>query len=151
MAYKTVVNAPLFIQVADAFKRMHADKGPFRLAMLVSSATGYGEKWNVVVSAEWLDRLGTRKAVQYISRILTDTLGKNSLSRIERISVMSANDPWINAIVTDLGELVTPGTAYRFQSSEFVDTNVDEAILLAATPPKTHVQRFMNRVAIRRG
>ena len=131
MAYKTVVINPLVEQLTEFVKRTSEVKGKYALAMLVPSET-LADKWNLVLSASWIDNSGLRAAIPTVTSLLRKYLSKLNASKIERISVVPTADSLVRELMS-LG--IGPGTAYRVQELALTARGLDEAIILAAQRP----------------
>jgi hypothetical protein len=107
MAYKTVVTnpSPLVRQTIEFLRQMTKQKGEFALAMLLPSETGLSDKWNLVLSAPWIDDDGLGATIPTITALLLEHLSKVNAHRLERVSVLRTSDP---LVVFALEELLTP-------------------------------------------
>src|SRR5258708_6384485 len=146
MALEKVVNE--FIeQLAKFVQRIEVSRGEFTLAMLVPSESGLADKWNLVLSAKWIDDKGLQRAIPVITSSLLDHLSKANVQKIERISPLSTSD----SIVRDLvGEReITPGVAYRVQSFTLTKKGIEYAIVLAARNPSFSPNRQPQTVRAR--
>ncbi len=72
-------------------KEMAAEKGPFLLFALFMPQHGYG-KWDVLVSAPWLDR-GVRECWQYITRNIQQAITMEELLKISRVVIIEYDHP----------------------------------------------------------
>ncbi len=133
MAFKTVVADGFEKKLGEFVQKMETFKGQCTLAMLVPSESGLRDKWNLVLSAKWIDDQGLQPAIPVITSLLLRHVSKANVQKIERISPISTND----SIVRDLvGEMeVIPGTAHRGQSFTLTKRGIEEAIILAARNP----------------
>jgi hypothetical protein len=97
MAYKTVVANPsaLVRQMVSFLRQTTQERGDFALAMLLPSDTGLSDKWNIVVSAPWIDRGGLRAMIPTITSSLLRHLSKISAGKLERVSVLPTTDPLV--------------------------------------------------------
>jgi hypothetical protein len=133
MALKTVVDNTFVRQLTDFVDDMARSKGPFSLVMLVPSETGLADKWNLVLSARWIDE-GMQATIPSNSSRLLRSLTRVNAKKIERISVRRTSDP----LVTGLMELdIPPGIAYRVQTTALSILGIEEAIVLVAQSPKS--------------
>lgn len=128
MAYKTVVTDTFTTRLWDLFQATEKGKGPFSLAMIVPSESGLSEKWNLVVSAPWMDREGVRNSVTYVSSALKQHLAKSMADRIERISVMPSSDPFVR----EMALLNIAGPPFRVESLALMNRGYDDAIVFVA-------------------
>ncbi|HLJ30519.1 MAG TPA: hypothetical protein VKY85_27695 [Candidatus Angelobacter sp.] len=149
MAFKTLVTNGFAQQLTELVQTMEASKGPFTLAMLVPSEWGLADKWNLVVSAKWIDKEGLEPAIPTITSSLLDHLSKINVGKIQRISPMSTKDSIVNDVIEEVD--VTPGTAYRVQLFALNMRGIEEAIILAARRPSVSPNRQPQPVRARRG
>ena len=147
MAFKTVVADGFEKKLGEFVQKMETFKGQCTLAMLVPSESGLRDKWNLVLSAKWIDDKGLQRAIPVITSSLLDHLSKANVQKIERISPLSTSD----TIVRDLvGEReITPGVAYRVQSFTLTKKGIEYAIVLAARNPSFSPNRQPQTVRAR--
>jgi hypothetical protein len=67
--------------------------------MLAQSSPELPNRWNFKVSAPWIDAVGVRSTVSYLSSYLKKYLDKNALSSVDRISVIPSGDPPVDRIL----------------------------------------------------
>src|ERR1700676_3320422 len=112
MAYKTVVTNPsaLAKQVVESLRQMTEEKGDFALAMLLPADSGLSDKWNLVLSAPWIDREGLGATIPTITGSLLKHLSNVNARKLERVSVMSTAEPLVALAPEDwrtpLGEVI---------------------------------------------
>jgi hypothetical protein len=128
-------------------------KEKFSLAMLAQSSPDLPDQWSLVVSAPWMDKVGPRSAVNYLASRLKEALDKNTLSAIDRISVLSTNEP----IVLRIGEILIdflgvdvsaePG-GYHLTDAAFEGWSIPQAFVFSVghsmttrTGPKSLLER----------
>jgi len=132
VAYETVVRNPFVTQIAEFVRRTGDEKGKYALAMLLPSEAGVTDKWNLVLSAPWIDNAGLKAAIPTITSLLQRHLSKVNLSKIERISVLPTTSPF----VTELFFLdISPGAAKQVQAPALARRGIEDAIVLAAQQP----------------
>lgn len=146
MAFKTVVTSGFAQQLIEFVKDMESANGPFTLAMLVPSESRLSEKWNLVVSAKWIDDDQLQPAIPKITTGLLNHLSNVNARKIERISPFGTKDSFVNDVVAEVE--VTPGTAYRVQSFALTLRSIDEAIILAARQPSPSRHRQPQTVKV---
>ncbi|HKD15893.1 MAG TPA: hypothetical protein VKE71_15265 [Candidatus Angelobacter sp.] len=134
MAFKTVVTNGFVQQLIEFVQEMETARGQFTLAMLVPSESGLVDKWNLAVSAKWVDDEGLQPAIPTITSALLDHLSKVNMRKLERISPLSTKDSFVNDVVAEVP--VTPGTAYRVQSFALNMRGIEQAIILVARDPR---------------
>lgn len=129
MAFKTVVTNS-FVEAMNKFIRvLSTQKGALALAMLVPSESGLSNKWNLVLSAKWIDEQELQAAIPTISSLLRTHVAKIHVAKIGRVSVLRTTD----MLVTDLMSLdITPGTAYRVDSLALTMREINDSIILVA-------------------
>lgn len=99
MADKKMVSERARVQVQRVLGQLEAERGNLRLAMLMP--TELSDRWNLVVSAPWMDSLGSRSVIKDLTSRLLSHVDKGFLSAIERVSVVQGSDPFVRGI-TDL-------------------------------------------------
>jgi hypothetical protein len=144
MAYKKVVtNSSSFVrQMVEFVQGMTEQKGVFALAMLLPSESGLSDKWNLVLSAPWIDREGGIAAIPTITSVLRPYLSKSSASKIERVSVLPINAP---LVATMENFHFTSGEAHLIQAFP----KAEGAIVFVAEPPKVQAAHSFRTVQTR--
>jgi hypothetical protein len=137
MANKEVVTKRTRVQIQQALTQLAQKKGDFRLAMLVS--TDLPERWNLLVSAPWMDSLGTRSVISDLTSLLLRHVDKNSLSAIDRVSVMPGSDPFVRRIVNVVNGFLGVDASSHKGGFRLYDTVVEghdipEAFVFVADP-----------------
>jgi hypothetical protein len=144
VALVTMVANPSLLekQVVEFLQRMTEQKKDFTLAMLLPSEAALFDKWNLVLSAPWIDRAGLRAVIPTITSSLQERLSKANAKKLERISVLPTTDPLVSAMTSfhiPLGEVS------RIQYLP----QVEDATVLVAELPATsrldHVQHSHTR------
>jgi hypothetical protein len=133
MALKTVVANGFVQQLTEFVQKTETSKGQFTLAMLVPSESGLTDKWNLVLSARWIDDQGLQPAIPMITSSLLHHLSKTNVQKIERISPLSTHDSLVKDLIGEME--VVPGTAYRVHSFTLTKRGIEGAIILAARNP----------------
>ena len=147
MALKAVVANGFVQQLVEFVQKMETSKGQFTLAMLVPSESGLTDKWNLVLSAKWIDDQGLQPAIPMITSSLLHHLSKANVQKIERISPLSTNDSFVRDLVEE--REVIPGKAYRVQSYTLRIRGIEDAIILAARHPSFSPTRQSQTVRVR--
>ena len=140
MAFKTMVTNAFVQQIAAALQKLIVEWGEFTLAMIVDSETGLSDRWNLVLSAKWIDDNGLQAVIPTITASLQKHLSKTNASKIDRISVLPTNHP----LVTDLVDLdISMGTAYKVEASALMIRGLFDVVVFAAQKPRsiTNIQR----------
>lgn len=99
MVIKAMVNTHARERIREMLRQVSHEKGGLRLAMLAQSSPELPNRWNFIVSAIWIDAVGVRSTVSYLSSYLKKYLDKNALSAIDRISVIPSNDALVDRIL----------------------------------------------------
>jgi hypothetical protein len=144
MAFITVVAnpSPLERQMVGFLQRMTEQKGDFTLAMLLPSEAALSDKWNLVLSAPWIDRDGLRAVIPTITSSLQKHLSKVNAKKLERISVLPTTDPLVTAMADFRIPLGKVSLVQYFPQAE------DAVILVAGTPATSksyHAQPVQTR------
>lgn len=134
MAFTPVVRNEFVNQLIKFVKAMELSNGPFTLAMLVPSESGLADKWNLVVSAQWIDDQGLKSAIPIITSSLLKRLLKINVGKIERVSPLRTDEPIIKELVDQME--VIPGRAMRGESFTLTKRGIPEAIILAVRHPR---------------
>lgn len=96
MASKEVVGTRARVQLQHVLEKLAKEKGDLRLAMLIPSESP--DKWNLLVSAPWMDSKGPRSIIADLTSRLLQTVDKNFLSTIDRVSVLQGSDPFVQGM-----------------------------------------------------
>lgn len=95
MAFKVAVKNTFMRQLNEFAQTMEASRGEFTLAMLVPSEFGLTDKWNLVVSANWIDDKDLLGAIPIITSGFLKHLSKSNAGKIEQVSPLSTKDSFI--------------------------------------------------------
>lgn len=147
MAFKTVVTNAFVQQLIEFVQAMEASQGQFTLVMLVPSESGLTDKWNLVVSAKWIDDEELLLAIPTITTAFLKHLSKSNAGKIERVSPLSTKNSFVRDVVAEAE--VTLGTAYRVQSFALTTRNIEHAIMLVARNPRVVRNRQLQTVRAR--
>ena len=140
MAFKAVVTNAFVEQIIAALKKLTVEQGEFTLAMIVPSETGLRDRWNLVLSAKWIDDNGLQAVIPTITASLQKQLSKTNASKIELVSVLPTTHP----LVKDLMDLdIAVGTAYEVQATALTTRGLFDVIVFAAQKPRSvaNIQR----------
>lgn len=147
MALKTlVVNPPALVkQVAAYLQQISQQQREFALAMLVPS-DALPDKWNLVLSAPWIDREGLNAVIPAVTSALLRHLSKVNASKLERISILPTTD----SLVSRMADLRIPaGEIYSVQNYPLTSSGIGDVIVLIAqrpgTSPHYHAQPVQTR------
>jgi hypothetical protein len=117
-------------EFAEFARKIEGSKGPFTLAMLVPGESGLPDKWNLVVSAKWIDGKGLEPAIPTITSAMLKYVSKENVRKIERVSPLSTADSITRDIVEEIQ--VIPDTARRVHLFALTARGIDGGIILAA-------------------
>jgi len=109
---------------------MAQEKGDFVLAMLVPSETGLSDKWNLVLSAPWIDRNGLGATIPTITTALLKHLSSVNAHKLDRVSVLPTTDQLVDRMA---GLRISLGEVYLVQYLP----QAEDATVLVAEPAGT--------------
>lgn len=101
----------IFSLVADVRKvveGLRATRGEFKLAMLYNLDLDASTNWNLIISSDWTDALGTPEATKVIARELHQRLGLENKAAISRVTVLKTTDPFVRDMAR-LYPMLSPG------------------------------------------
>lgn len=132
MALTTLVTnpPPLVKQVVVSIQKMIEQNHDFSLAMLVPSEAGLSDRWNLVLSAPWIDRGGLNATIPTITTALLKYLSRDNAHKLERVSVLPTTD----SLVSTLAALCIPLGDIRLLQHF---PRAEGAIVLVAERPET--------------
>ena len=114
-------------KLRKAMRDIGTKKGDFTLFGLFMRADSPAT-WDLVVSAPWLEQ-GKLKALGEFTKLLSESIGEESLREFSRIATVSRRDPALHALVSafsvDDGEL-------RVKRSNLFGLEIEDAIILRA-------------------
>src|ERR1700691_1506239 len=88
----------IFTLVGDVEKviaRLREERGEFTLAMLYNSSLEAELGWNLIVSAQWLDRLSIASGTRLIANALNQNLNLENQGSMSRITVLKTTDQFV--------------------------------------------------------
>jgi hypothetical protein len=86
----------LVSEVRKVVEALRGTYGPYKLAMLYnSSALDAPTNWNLIVSADWTDALGTAEATRRIAHELHLTMGPENRAAVSRVTVLKTSDSFV--------------------------------------------------------
>lgn len=115
-------------KLKNLIKKVEAQKGSITLFMLWRDVSEI-DKWTVVISAKWIDRMSQRLVLNYWIRLLQNTLNNKELNTISRISVIKTSDRFVQFLTRALN---ISGGAVRFSRNQIGDYFIDDAIIFEA-------------------
>jgi len=98
MAFSTVVDRKARDKIKDLLRDITSARGGFNLAMVAQTSPELPNRWTLIVSAPWIDSVGSRSAVSYLSSKLAAYLDRNRLSAIDRISTIGVEEPILESV-----------------------------------------------------
>jgi len=134
MAFKTLVEnpSPLERQAVGFIKQMTQQRGDFALAMLLPSEASLSGRWNLVLSAPWIDHEGLTAVIPTLTSELRRHLSKVNAKKLERVSVLPTSD----SLVVGMATLrIVPGEVYVVQNYPLTTNEIGDAIVLVAQRP----------------
>lgn len=112
---------------------MSEQQREFALAMLVPS-DALPDKWNLVLSAPWIDHEGLNAVIPTVTSALLRHLSKVNARKLERISILPTTD----SLVSRMADLRIPaGETYLIQNYPLTSSGVGDVIVLLARRPGT--------------
>jgi hypothetical protein len=85
--------------VRGVIESLKARFGEYRLAMLYNLDLDASLNWNLIVSARWSDEKGVAETIRMIAGELHKDLNGESKQAISRITVLKADDPFVQDMV----------------------------------------------------
>ena len=88
----------IFTLVSDVKKVVEILRGrygDFKLAMLYNSALNLSSNWNLILAADWTDKLGITEATHLIAREVHQNLSMENRPAVSRVTVLSTGDPFV--------------------------------------------------------
>lgn len=114
-----------------------AEKGPFALFALFLREEAPLEKWDLVVSAPWIEaNMGT--ALKLISERVKASLTESDLLAISRIVVADPSDPAVDAINRSVRVEHSP---VEIKDSTFFGQRMKQAHIFASNPVMTQAKQ----------
>jgi hypothetical protein len=114
-------------RLRKAMHEMAAQKGDFTLFALFKPANAVGGKWDLVVSAPWLEA-GRLASISEVVDLLVKSMGRKALQQFARVETVPADILLKNVPVDDRERWI--------QSAELFGMQMDEAIILRAKRPE---------------
>lgn len=93
MAEETLVE-----EMRKVIRQLQRKKGSFVLAMLLATSAEPTAPWNFVLSAEWLDNVSRKQAVNYVMGLLRSHLSRGHWPHILMVSVLRTDDPFVRGL-----------------------------------------------------
>lgn len=74
------------------------NEGGLALFMLLAPDAETTDRWNVIVSANGLDRKSRGNAIRQVSQLLRENIPESEWPRIERVTVLRTDEPFVRAM-----------------------------------------------------
>ena len=117
-------------RLRQAMRDIAKKKGDFTFFALFLRTDAPGT-WDLVVAAPWLEK-DTLKTLSEFTRLLTQSVGENTLQQLARVVTISELDPRLRDIVSKFP--VDNGVEHSIQSTDLFGLDIEEAIILRAKP-----------------
>ena len=111
--------------IKKIIQQVKKEKGDISLFMLWKDEPNY-DKWTIIISANWIDKLNQKIAFNYWLSLLQSNLNSNDLDNIGRINFIKSNDEFIKTIISTLS--ISGGPAY-FQNNQIGNYYIKDAII----------------------
>ncbi len=115
-------------KIKNLIKRIETQKGDITLFMLWKDSPEI-DKWTVVISSSWIDRMNQRTALDYWIRSLQNNLNTQELNSISRVSFLKTNDQFVQFLTHALN---VSGGAVRFSQNQIGNYYINDAIIFEA-------------------
>ncbi|MCK5123577.1 MAG: hypothetical protein KAQ87_05540, partial [Candidatus Pacebacteria bacterium] len=115
-------------EIKKLIQKVKSEKGDIILFMLWKDIADF-DKWSVIISANWIDKIEQRKALNYWLILLQKSLSNKDLDSIGRISFLKSHDRFVKLFTSALN--VSGGPMY-FKNSEVGNYYIHDAIIFEA-------------------
>ena len=115
-------------KLKNLIRKIESQKGMIALFMLWKDSQDI-TKWTVVVSANWIDRMSKRAALDYLIKNLQSTLNRTELNEISRVSILKTSDNFVKSLTQILN--ISGGTA-RFTQNQIGHYYIHDAVIFEA-------------------
>jgi hypothetical protein len=115
-------------KLRKAMREISAQKGEFTLFGVFMRPDALGA-WDLVVSAPWLEE-GKLKALGEFTKLLSKSIGEQSLQNFSRIVTVNRDSSALNSILASMS--VDDGELRRVKQSQFFGLDIEDAIILRA-------------------
>jgi hypothetical protein len=89
---------PLVAEVQQVIDNLRRDRGDLKLALLFNSVLNARTNWNLIVSSDWSDRLGTVDATKIIAYEVHRVLSEENRKAISRVTVLRTKDTFVRDV-----------------------------------------------------
>ena len=133
MAYTQVVTQGDLEALQRFLRTLEGRKGKLTLALLLRDTEEFSSRWNLIVSARWIDNTGPKTVVSYVSELLTTSIQRKTLNLIGRISPLSSHDSFVESFGRAFHQgFGAPRHVQRLLVGDFF---IPEAYLFVSVPP----------------
>ena len=108
--------------------KIKGEKGDISLCLLLREAAEF-EKWTLIISAEWIDRIANNEAFSFWIQRLQSFLAKEELSMIVRITFLKEKDNFVSMITSSLN---ISGAAVELKNTSIGNFFINHAIIFEA-------------------
>ncbi len=119
--------------IKKLIQKVKAEQDDITLFMLWRDAPEL-DKWSIVISAPWIDKIGQKAALDYWITLLRKTLSNEELSTVSRVGFLKSNDRFVQSITSALN---ISGGAATFSQSHVGNYYINEAIIFEAKKEPT--------------
>ncbi|HKV48488.1 MAG TPA: hypothetical protein VJN69_10390 [Candidatus Acidoferrales bacterium] len=124
--------------VAIVVDLLRQQNGELSLAMLYNEGPlQTRSNWNLIVSASWIDSVGTAEATRRIAKLLGEMLDAQSKLAISRITALKTSDPFVQ----DMTRLYQVSGPTAFPLATVTAGSIDEgsAFVLYSAPTNSMI------------
>jgi len=115
-------------KIKKLIQEVKSEKGEIILFMLWKDVSET-EKWTVIISAHWIEKMGQRTALNYWVNLFIKTLSKTELDTINRVSFLKPHDKFVEVLTSTLN---ISSSAVRFSKNQIGAYYVNDAIIFEA-------------------
>ena len=115
-------------KLKNLIRKIESQKGVIALFMLLKDSADIS-KWTVVVSANWIDRMSQRTALDFFIKNFQSTLNRTELNEISRVSTLKTNDGFVKSLTRTLN---ISGGAVRFTQNQIGNYYIHDAVIFEA-------------------
>ncbi len=128
-------------KLRELIKEIKLEKGAISLCMLWKDAPEI-DKWTLVVSAIWIDRLNQQAAYAYWTKKLSDKLNSNERGLISRITFLKSNDSFVKTVNVLIN---TINSAVHLKDTSLGNVKVTEAFIIESGQKSFVRNKDLNR------
>lgn len=131
---------PVTEVLARLEQRLAAERGPFVLFALLlrpqlssvvsTSDPGVLGRWDLVVSAEWLNA-DRKSELDYLTSQLKVETGPTVLTQLSRVVILAPDDPFVRAVTKTFS---TEHAPLEVRNTSLFGIQIDRAVIITARP-----------------